>query len=244
MLSPLSPADTAVELADLTHASIAGGGVFDTMMRAVAVHIQSEHAEGRIKANELSTLYLGSIQPVMALALQFVLAKHKTNAELEILRTSKAKEQAQIDLLVQQKTNLALEAANIPKQGAVLDKSIEEMTAKTLNTLAERGVIAATQAKTETERQYIAQRTATELANIDGTGVLPNSAVGAQIAVHVNQAAGLVRDAEQKAASIMAQVLQVRGTVLDDLGDASVNKFSDADIGAVITKLKAGIGAT
>jgi hypothetical protein len=57
------------------------------------------------------------------------------------------------------------------------------------------------------------------------------------------QADGFVRDAEQKAAKIMADTWNVRRTTDEAVVADGTNKLSDANIGKAIGKLLTGINA-
>jgi hypothetical protein len=114
---------------------------------------------------------------------------------------------------------------------------------QTLNAAQDNLVVTNQAAKVAQETLFIAQKVITEKAQVDATVIGAGSPLDRQNTVYLNQASGFIRDAEQKAAKIMAEVLNVRTTALDDGGDYTVSHFTDADIGSVITKLKSGIGA-
>lgn len=130
LASPLEQ-DTKVDITDLTHASVEGGGVFDVLMRAVNAHLQKEWSANRLKGTEYSTVYLGALESTMNASLQFLLARDKTNAELDILK--------------QQLVNLKVEEANAIKQGVVLTNQAAQIAAQTsLTTKQELQVVAET----------------------------------------------------------------------------------------------------
>lgn len=116
LASPLEQ-DTKVDITDLTHASVDGNGVFDVLMRAVNAHLQKEWSANRLKGTEYSTVYLGALESTMNASLQFLLARDKTNAELDILK--------------QQLVNLKVEEINAGKQGVLLDKQATDLDAAT-----------------------------------------------------------------------------------------------------------------
>lgn len=62
----------ATELANLTRESLAGVGVFDTLMRTVKIHLQDEYDAQRITGNEYATVYLGALSAVLQTSAQFV----------------------------------------------------------------------------------------------------------------------------------------------------------------------------
>ena len=130
LASPLEQ-DTKVDIADLTHASVEGNGVFDVLMRAVNAHLQKEWSANRLKGTEYSTVYLGALESTMNASLQFLLARDKTNAELDILK--------------QQLVNLKVDEANAIKQGVVLTNQAAQIAAQTsLTTKQELQVVAET----------------------------------------------------------------------------------------------------
>jgi len=126
---------TTIAVADLTQATLEGQGIFDVLMRANKAHLEAEFDKNRIKGSEYATVYLGSLTQVMQTALQFLLAKEKTDLEAQLLqkqielatvqvqKTNAELEQieAQTLLVSQQRSNLIAEAFNIPKQGALID---------------------------------------------------------------------------------------------------------------------------
>lgn len=142
---------TTIAVTDLTSATLEGTGVFDVLMRANKAHLEAEFSKNRIKGAEYATVYLGSLTQVMQTALQFLLTKEKTDLEAQLLQKQILLAQKQIDkataeltqiaaqteLINQQKANLIAEAANIPKQGLVLDAQKLQINQQTTNLLAE-----------------------------------------------------------------------------------------------------------
>ena len=142
---------TTIAVTDLTQSTLEGTGVFDVLMRANKAHLEAEFNKNRIKGAEYATVYLGSLTQVMQTALQFLLTKEKTDLEAQLLEKQILLAQKQIDkataeltqiaaqteLINQQKANLIAEAANIPKQGLVLDAQKLQITQQTTNLIAE-----------------------------------------------------------------------------------------------------------
>ena len=142
---------TTIAVTDLTQSTLEGTGVFDVLMRANKAHLEAEFNKNRIKGAEYATVYLGSVTQVMQTALQFLLTKEKTDLEAQLLEKQILLAQKQIDkataeltqiaaqteLINQQKANLIAEAANIPKQGLVLDAQKLQITQQTTNLIAE-----------------------------------------------------------------------------------------------------------
>lgn len=67
-----SAATIATELANLTRESLAGVGVFDTLMRTVKLHLQDEYDAQRITGHEYATVYLGALNAVLQTSAQFL----------------------------------------------------------------------------------------------------------------------------------------------------------------------------
>lgn len=148
---------TAITTADLTSATLEGTGVFDILMKANKAHLEAEFQKGRIKGGEYSTVYLGSLTQVMQTALGFLLAKEKTNLEAQLLQkqidlaaveiqkatATLTQIQAQTDLVNQQKANLIAEAANIPKQGLLIDANKAQVTQQTTNLVSQKAQVEA-----------------------------------------------------------------------------------------------------
>ena len=126
LASPLEQ-DTKVDITDLTHASVEGNGVFDVLMRAVNAHLQKEWSANRLKGTEYSTVYLGALESTMNASLQFLLARDKTNAELDILK--------------QQLVNLKVDEANAIKQGVILNNQAAQIIQETAKSAAQTSLV-------------------------------------------------------------------------------------------------------
>ena len=221
---------TTIAVSDLTQATINGTGIFDVLMRANAAHLEAEFAKGRIKGPEYSTVYLGSLTQVMQTALQLLLSKEKTDLEAQVLSQQLLQLQAQTALVIQQKAN------------AILESTV--LIATECKLRAEFDVLQSTNLKTVQETALLAQKAATERAQITALGVDDNSVVGRQKQLYSAQTTGFTRDAEQKAAKVMVDTWNVRRTTDPDAAPAdSINNLSDASVGRAVTKLLAGVGA-
>ena len=245
-------------VADLTTATVEGTGVFDVLMRAHKAHLEQEFNKNRIKGTEYSTVYLGSLEVVLQQAVAFLLNKDKT--ALEAILLEKQIELAEVEL---QKAEVELQIAQqnllkIPAEIALLEAQAGLVTQQTANAVTENTVLVAQECKlraeydailegklkTAEEAELLRWKTTTEKAQTLELGVDDNSIIGKQKILYTKQAEGFTRDAEQKAAKIMADTWNVRrttdesGTVADD-----TNKLSDANVGRAVSKLLAGVGA-
>lgn len=108
---------------------------------------------------------------------------------------------------------------------------------------AEFDVLVLQAVKVTAETNLLNQRKITEVAQTNGTAVTSDSLLGKQIALFQKQADGFTRDAEQKAAAIMADTWNIRRTTDEGTVWDEVNHFQDSDVGRVIIKMIDGIGA-
>jgi hypothetical protein len=244
-------------ISQLASSNVDGSGTFDVLMRAMKTHIDKEFLQGRMKGPEYAEVYLGSVNAAMQTGLQFLLTQKKidleaallaqqiqlatvqvqtANAELAIAQASLAKvnaevlqSQAQTALVQQQKTNAVTEETVLAAQACKLQ--------------AEFDLTLETKVKTAQETTLLAQKVATEKAQITAMGVDDDSVVGRQKSLYVAQTDGFKRDAEQKAAKLMADTWSVRRTTDDGTVADATNNLNDAAIGRAITKLLSGVGA-
>lgn len=255
---------TEIALTELTTGSLTGDGVFDKLMSAMKAHLEAEFAKGRIKGPEYATVYLGALDQVLANSLNFVVQKRAVALQADLLaqqillaQIEVTKAQAELDQIeaqtavaIQQKLNLVAENAatvaktantvaeglNIPKTGEVLDAQVCKLQ-------AEFDLTVNTNTKTTGEIALLAQKTATEKAQIQAIGVDDNSVIGKQKKLYQAQTDGFARDAEQKAAKLLVDTWSARrmsdeGTVAD-----GVNMLNDATVGRAVNKVLAGINA-
>ena len=255
---------TPITLPQLTEATTTGSGVFDVLMRATKAHLEQEFTQGRIKGAEYATVYLGSLEAVMQNALQFLLQKdkvaldaelvkqqvelakaellikqvelEKTRAELTILEKTVLKTDAEVALLIAQAAMVRAQTANEALQGKVL-------IAQECKLRAEYDVLLSTNLKTKEETTLLLWKTNTEKAQTMALGVDDNSVIGKQKALYAAQTDGFKRDAEQKAAKLLADTWSVRRTTDEATVADSTNKLNDATVGRAIEKLLSGIGA-
>lgn len=206
---------TALVVTELVSGTLEGAGVFDALMRAIKGNLEQEFIKGRIKGPEYSTVYLGSMQLAMQSALQFLLQQRKNDLEAQLL-------QKQID--------------NAIKEGEVLE-------AQKCKLQAEYDLTMATVLKANQETALLTQKVATEKAQIMEMGVDDNSVVGRQKALYVAQTNGFTRDAEQKAAKLLADTWSVRRTTDEATVADGTNMLNDVTIGRAINKLLTGVGA-
>lgn len=107
---------------------------------------------------------------------------------------------------------------------------------------AEFDLIVQQKLKAVQETAVLTQKVVTETAQTSGASISATSVIGSQVALYTAQKDGFARDAEQKAAKLFFDTWNVRRTTDDTVDVNTTNKLMDADVGAVATKLKTGIG--
>ena len=141
MAVPITP----ITLNDLTLATLDGTGVFDVLMRANKAHLEAEYSKNRIKGAEYATVYLGSLEPVLNTALQFLLQKDKIAleaqlieqqillAQVEVIKANAQvlQTQAQTELVKQQTANALAELAILQANALKIPAEIAHLQAQT-----------------------------------------------------------------------------------------------------------------
>lgn len=215
--------------AQLTQATLDGQGIFDLLMRANAAHLDAEFQKNRIKGNDYAQVYLSSTQSAMQYAIQFLLEKQRADKQAELLAAQVVTEEKQQALLVQQELN------------AVTENTV--LVAQECKLRAEYDLIMEQKLKTVAETALLNQKKATEKAQTLSTGVDPDSIIGRQKGLYKAQTDGYVRDAEQKAAKVLAETWSVRRTTDEGTQANSTNRLDDASVGRAINKLLGGVNA-
>ena len=234
MLDILSPSPMGISISNITVNDLTGNGIFDILMRSVNTHIAQEYQANRLQGKEYATVYLGALNSVLQLAIQFGLAVDKTN--LELLNQTK-----QLEIAEQQRLNLLQEGLNLVAQRALLVAQTETAVQQGLNLVDERLTSAKARLRTDAEITLINQKTATETAQVDGAGVTEDSVIGKQNTLYTAQIDGVKQDAVQKAAQILISTWNARRTT-DDTTEASYeNRLEDLSIGNVVAKMMTGI---
>lgn len=262
---------TALNITELTTGELNGIGTFDVLLRSVKAHLDHEFKGGRIKGPEYATVYLGSLELAMQTGLAFVLQKRKNDLEAQLLEKqieliaqqvlNAAAEGMNIpkqgEVLDAQKAQVTQSTLNLVSEKLGIVAKTAMTTQQTLNAVTEGLVLQAQKCKLQAEFDFtqaqttksaqelalLAQKTATERAQVTALGVDADSVVGRQKALYQAQTSGFARDAEQKAAKLMADTWSVRRTTDEGTVADATNKLNDATVGRVITKLLDGVGA-
>ena len=261
---------TNMPVEKLTEAKLNGTGVFDVLMRATKAHLEEEFSKNRIKGGEYSQVYLGSLTVVMEQSLKFLLDKDKSfletalidaqvrlaDAQVRLVEKQILKEDQEAELRAAQVAKLNRETLFIDAQethlGAQTGK-VEQDTANAViegqNLLLQQSLLNAqinltTAQKTSTDAQsaLVIQKTITEKAQTIAANVDEDSVIGKQKNLYQAQTNGFLRDAEQRAAKLMADTWMARRTTDEGTVADGTNKLNDVTIGAAITKLLQGVG--
>lgn len=241
-VAPEEPKTISIDA--LTTASTAGNGVFDILMRSVRAQLDVEYQSGRIKGSEYATVFLGALEAVMTTALTFTLTKHKTAQDILLQEQQIEASKAQVALLEQQKLNAIAEGLNLTAQKAQIEAQAALLVQQRTNMSDDLLTQKANRLRIENEIDLINQKRLTELAQVDGSGVTPDSVLGNQLALYSAQAAGYARDAEQKAAQILTSTWNIRRTTDDTEPANPDNRLDDEHVGIAVAKLLTGVGIT
>ena len=216
--------ENSINISELTQGGPNGEGVFDRLMQTVEEHIQGEFTKSRIRGTDYANVYLGSLQTTLDQSIRFLLERN--NAELVQAQVEEV--QARTALLVEQRLNAVEERENL-----VLQR--ERLT-------AEIALLGVQKTKTEAEMALLEQRFMTERAQVKEGDIEAGSVLGRQIALYKNQADGFLRDAEQKAAKLLADVWSVRhSSDPDGVFPNEDNQLTDMSVGQAVERLLLGI---
>lgn len=241
-VAPQEPKTISIDA--LTTAGVDGNGVFDILMRSVRAQLDIEYKANRIKGSEYATVFLGALEAVLNTALTFTLTKHKAAQDILVQEQQIEASKAQVALLEQQRLNAVAEGLNLASQKTQIDAQAALFTQQRTNLIDELITQSTNRLRIETEIDLINQKKATELAQIDGTGISPDSIIGNQLSLYSAQAAGYARDAEQKAAQILTSTWNIRRTTDDTEPVNADNRLDDNHVGFAVAKLLTGVGIT
>ena len=215
------PTVPKVTLPDLTVATLAGTGVFDTLMRAAKTHLDQEYTNNRIKGSDYASVYLGSMTQVLAQSVEFLLSKDKAQYDAQIAEAQVRLTEAQIRLVEKQ-----------------IEKEDQEAALRAAQVL----LINAQRVQTDAQSALTIQKTITEKAQTQAAGVDVDSVVGKQKTLYTAQTDGYRRDSEQRVAKLMADTWVARRTTDEGTIADGTNLLNDASIGLAISKLLEGVG--
>ena len=236
-------APVPITLEQLTQAKVGGTGVFDILMTAMTAHLDREYNQQRLKGQDYSQVYLGSVTAVLSNAVAFLLQKDEAankaalvEAQIRLIEAQILKEgldqelvDAQTKKVIRETANLVLEADNIIAQNCLLKAQYDLAMLNKLQTTAQTALIQ--------------QKIATEKAQTVETGVDDNSVIGKQKLLYQAQTSGFSRDAEQKLLKVLTDTWNVRRTTDEGTEANAQNQLYDTTIGRLVNKAVTGIGA-
>lgn len=190
-------------------------GLFDQLMISIESHIQKEYDAQRIRGSDFSKVYLGALEAALGNSTQYLLGillidekRDKLLADTALVVVETAKAQFELDVLM-------------PLQAAKMEAEIELINAQI--------------AKINKEIEFLTAKIATEVANVDSTGVDPASVIGRQTSLLLAQKLGFAGDIEAKTAKLHADYAAVFQSVQEVPEDVLLNADAQAGIALALT---------
>lgn len=221
---PTSVQLKTVDIKDLTSGTLDGTGSFDVMMRVIALHLDQQFKAQRITGNEYADTYLKAMQLAVQAGVQFTLENTKTATELALIEAQTRAVEEDIILKQLQRVQLQGQIEMLQDQKALLHAQVEGE---------------------EAQVRLIDQKILTEKSQTDPQYVVAGSLVDSQTKVYQKQAAGLDRDAEQKAAEIyLKPVLTAIGVESNMVSNLAAHGVVDGNTKGVLGTLLRNAGIT
>lgn len=245
-----------INTADLTTQVIDGTGVFDALMHTVKLHLQEEFDSSRISGSDYTTAYIQLMGTAMQVAVQYAVSKPESDAKIaEMVATlphiianaesTALKTEQEIQLLWEQTMT---ERANT--QDTIFSNYGSTTSIPVAGLVDKQKTVYQNQVdKGEQELQLLWEKTMTERANTQDTiigsygasnGIPVLGVIGKQKALYQNQADGYIKDAKVKAAKLFADAAMLQLNT-NDTYNTSTNGFSDTNINAVMSAVKASV---
>lgn len=143
----------------------------------------------------------------------------------------------------QEVLNLQAQLPLIQAQMVEMQKRGELVNQQIVNLKDELLTQQATRIRIAFESDVMRWKAQSEAAQTQSNGAAVGSVIGEQIGLVVAQREGFKRDAEQKAAQIMAQTWMSRRTTDEATQANNVNALDDYNVGRAIARMLAGAGA-
>ena len=217
----------------------------ETSIRLEALEIERDKA---LVEKELIQLQVDLAQAELARA---DLETSKLEKEILSLVTNISLVEAQIDKLNREDVLIDAQVAKVEADKLLVDEEITNATktrtviiAQECKLRAEFDVLVNQAEKVISETGVLNQKKVTEAAQTQGEGVADKSVIGRQMELYKKQSDGFLRDAEQKAAKIMADTWSVRRTTDEGVVADTTNKLNDTNIGKAIATLLTGVNAS
>lgn len=241
----------AIEVTDLTGGGKDEAGLYDELMRSMKTHLVEEYDAGRLTGDGYAKVYLGGTQQAMQTALQFVLQRELTNAQIEQIQLQneklvKDKElvEAQIALITAQTAQANAETALLGQRLLTETENTDLVTAQVANA-AKQGIVLDKQAiKLDADTEVaVEQKYNLQAQRLDTVNSLPVAgSIGKQKELYQAQIDGFARDAEQKLSKMLLDAWSVSRTTNDAVEVPS--EANNTSIDNVLAYAKTGIGMT
>lgn len=238
-----------IPLSELTTVEVNGTGILDKMMRTVKAHLIEEYDKQRLRGGEYSQVYLTAVQTVIDQSIRFITEREsaelikqqieltkqqvlKAQKEVDLIQAQIEKMQFERDLTEAQVLQIEAQTLNVPKEGEVLDAQVCKLKAEYDN-------LVETKARIICETALLAEKKVTEQAQTKDNIAAENSVIGRQNEVLRLQGQGFIRLAEQRAAEIAKDLLQVQIGI--DSGTDANATFLFEDQKSVFAALTSGL---
>ncbi len=145
--------------------------------------------------------------------------------------------------LVNQDKHVVAQSKLVTQQTVNAEVESRVMESTICKLKAEYDILLEQKLKTIQETALLAQKKVTEMAQTNGAATDENSVIGKQKSLYQAQTEGFKRDAEQKAAKLMADTWNVRRTTDEGTQANATNMLHDVAVGRAIKKLLDGVSA-
>jgi hypothetical protein len=188
-----------------------GEGLFDQLMATVKHHISQEYDAQRIKGDNYSKLYLGSLEAVLGNSTQYLLGTM---------------------LIDEKKEQLKLQNELIELQKEELRFKIDYLyPLEVTKTEAEIALINAQIGKIDKEKEFLTAKINTEKANVTADIAEANSLIGKQKTLLAAQVKGFAVDGYQKSGKLQSDFLGIYQSVMEPEGSMDATDYENmADI--------------
>lgn len=140
-------------------------GVFDALIAAVEVRLAAQYQAGRITGTDFATVYLGSIQSVIAQSIQFVLNAHTANKQADFVAQQTLTEVQNTLKATNEVAYVAAQTAHTTENTLKTTAEITLLGQKNLTEIQNTGLVAAQTTVQTAEQAILVQKQLTEIQN-------------------------------------------------------------------------------
>lgn len=257
-----------LDVCEITTGDVDGTGIFDTLMRSVNSHLTEQFEKGRISGSDFASVYTAAITATLDQAIKLAAEKQLLPYEIMIKEREILKQDYELNELLPkqneklEKENLLLDAqkseldyrlsntlpvekANLEFTGANLQAENALLVSKLTTETKQQSSIDAQIATTNAQTELYEQKTTSELAQVDGTVIIPNSVLDYQNKLIKAQTDAFTTDAIQKSTKLLIDTWNVRhNNESNGNPPDGFNKLHDKNIGEAVTMLMESAGMT